>query len=71
MSWIVVSIIFIVVLTVFTGVMIYLVLKNDSDSVSASQNILNKFEPDNTSPKLTDMIDFHRKHEHFKKYNID
>lgn len=71
MYWIIISIIFLVVLTVFTGTMMYLVLKNDSDSVSTSQNILNKFESDNLSATLTEMINFHKKHEDLKKYNIN
>lgn len=37
----------------------------------SSKYILNKFEPDNTAPKLTEMIEFHKNNKNLSKYNVD
>lgn len=65
------AICFISILVITFIITLYVVLKKDSNSVISSRNILNKFEPDNISPKLTKMIEFHKQHEELKKYNIN
>ena len=64
-------IIFLIILTVLMIVVIQLALKGSSCAVNSSKYILNKFEPDNTAPKLTEMIDFHKNNENLSKYNIE
>lgn len=36
-------------------------LKNDTIISKESKNIIGKFVPDNSAPKLTDMIEYHKK----------
>ena len=65
------AIIFLAILIVLMVAVILFVLKGSSCAVSSSKYILNKFEPDNTAPKLTEMIDFHKNNENLSKYNIE
>lgn len=60
MNEIEVSIIFFVLLIAVISLTMYWILKKPSDVGSFSKGIITKFEPDNTAPKLTDMIDFHK-----------
>lgn len=69
MSWVTVAICFLVILVVFVIITIHLTLKRSSDSVLASKHILNKFEPNDTAPKLTEMIEFHKNNRHMRNIN--
>lgn len=71
MNWILGAICFFAMLVIFVAVLIYCVLKRSSSSVRSSKYILNKFEPDNTAPKLTEMIEFHKNSKNLSKYNIE
>ena len=70
MIWIFCAIGFLVLLVLFTVLTIYLVLKKSSCTNNSSEHILNKFEPDNSAPKITEMIEFHMVNEDIK-YKID
>lgn len=65
------AILFLSVLVIFVIAMTYLILKRTSSTAQASKYILNKFEPDNTAPKLTEMIEFHKNNDQLSKYNIE
>lgn len=58
-------------LAIFVIVIMYFSLKKNSSTVHASRYILNKFEPDNTAPKLTEMIEFYKNNDKLSKYNIE
>lgn len=62
---------FLTILIIFMVVVIYFTLKKTSSAVRSSKYILNKFEPDNTAPKLTDMIKFHKTNKNLSKYNVE
>lgn len=62
---------FLSVLIIFMIVVMYFTLRRSSSTVHASRYILNKFEPDNTAPKLTEMIEFHKSNNKLSKYNIE
>lgn len=64
------AIIFLMMLIIFMVVVMYFTLRKSSIAVRAGKHILNKFEPDNTAPKLTEMIEFHKKNNELSKYNI-
>lgn len=70
MNGILEAVCFLTVLIVFMVVVIYFVLRKSSSTVQSSKYILNKFEPDNTAPKLTEMIEFHKNNRKLSKYNI-
>jgi len=70
MEWIICTVAFIGIMVVTVTLMMYFVLKKDTSKNESSKYILNKFEPDNTSPMLTEMIDFHKKNKSIK-YKID
>lgn len=69
MKWIVISIIILVLLTLLTGVMLYLLLK-PTNEVESSKRIVDKFNTDNNQYTLTKMINFHKKNKHLKRYRI-
>lgn len=60
MNGILEAICFLSVLTIFMTTAIYSTLKKRSSTIYASEYILNKFEPDNTIPNLTEMVEFHK-----------
>ena len=70
MSWILCAVAFFIILILFTVFTVYFILLNISCSSISSKYILNKFEPDNTAPKITELIEFHKNNETIK-YNID
>lgn len=70
MNWILCAIIFLAGLVIVAFSIMYFTLKKSSSSNHSSKYILNKFEPDNTVPKLTDMIEFHKENQS-AKYKID
>lgn len=45
----------------FTIMLIIIISKGNKIDNSKGKNIIQKFEPDNMSQKLTDMIEYHRK----------
>lgn len=65
------AICFLAILIIFMIVVMYFTLKRTSSAVRSSRYILNKFEPDNTAPKLTEMIEFHKNNENLSKYNVE
>lgn len=71
MNGILEAIVFLSVLVIFMIMVIYFTLRKNSRAVNASKYILNKFEPDNTAPKLTEMIEFHKNNDKLNKYKID
>lgn len=65
------AVVFLAILVIFMIVVMYFTLKRTSSNVRSSKYILNKFEPDNTAPKLTEMIEFHKNNENLSKYNVE
>lgn len=69
------TIAFIVVSSVLIGliyvILIFTLLREKGSTFNPGLYIINKFEPDNTAPKLTDMIEFHQQKENKIKYKID
>lgn len=65
------AIVFLSILVIFMIIVIYFTLRKNSRAVNASKYILNKFEPDNTAPKLTEMIEFHKNNNKLNKYKVD
>lgn len=59
---------FIFVLIIFVALTMYLVLKKISHIRSSSEYIVNRFEPDNTASKLTELIEFHKLNQNTKYY---
>ena len=57
---------FLIVLIITTVITLRANLKKCSEKVYSSKYILNKFEPDNTAPK----IEFHKSNESLSKYNV-
>ena len=70
MKWIIISIIFLVLLALLIGIMIYIVLKPITNKVESSKRIVDKFNTDNNQYTLTEMINFHKKNENLKKYQV-
>lgn len=52
--------ILIVVLILVIALSMFILLNKDSDKSRYSKYIVNKFEPDNTAPKLTEMVEYHK-----------
>lgn len=70
MEW-VLTVIGIVTLTVvIMAFTMHLVMGKSSRIRASSIYIINAFEPDNTAPKITELIDFHKSHEKVK-YIVD
>lgn len=70
MNWIVYTLCFIAVLAIFIAISIYSVLGRGKSTNRSSKYIVNMFEPDNTAPRLTELIDFHKANVGVK-YKID
>lgn len=70
MNEILMAILFLTVLAAVVTVVVGLALKRSSKEVCSSRHILNNFQPDNTAPKLTEMIEFHKNNGNLSKYNI-
>ena len=51
-------------------VFIYVLLRKPGTNNEISKYVLNHFEPDNTAPKLTDLIEYHKTTGRKIKYNI-
>jgi len=68
MSWILGAIGFIAVLVLTVVLTIYFSLQKNTVNSESSKYIINKFEPDNTAPKITELIEYHKSHEtiHYK-----
>ena len=71
MDGILAAICFLSALAILVIAIMYFTLKRSSNAVRASKYILNKFESDNTSPKLTEMIEFHKNNHKLSKYNVE
>lgn len=70
MEW-VLTVIGIVTLTVvIMAFTMHFVMGKSSRIRASSIYIINAFEPDNTAPKITELIDFHKSHEKVK-YIVD
>lgn len=61
---------FIVVLFVMMVVAIYALLKKPGANSEVSKYVVNYFEPDNTAPKLTKLIEYHKASNRKIKYKI-
>lgn len=70
MNEVLMAICFLSILIIFMVITIHFALKKSSDATKTSKYILNKFEPDNTAPKLTEMIEFHKSNSKLSKYNV-
>lgn len=70
MNGIIEAMLFIGILTIFTIIEIRKNLKRNSNEVCSSKYILNKFEPDNSSPMITEMINFHKENKDLNSYNV-
>lgn len=64
------AIFFMAILFIFIAVAMYFILKKSSSSVRSSRYVINKFKPDNTAPKLTEMIEFHKNNKTLSKYSL-
>lgn len=52
-----------VIITILIAVIIvlmYMLLGKDTDKSKDSKHIINKFEPENTAPRITELIDYHK-----------
>lgn len=70
MGWIFLAVLAIVLFVMITVATMYFALRKCSEISRLSSSILNKFEPDNTAPKITELIEFHKANEKVK-YIID
>lgn len=70
MVWFLYAIGAIAVFVVVVILTMYFVLRKSNQINYSSEYILNKFEPDNTAPKITELIEFHRENDTVK-YIID
>lgn len=70
MEWILLAVLSIVIFVIVTVVTMYYALRKCSEISRLSGSILNKFEPDNTAPKITELVEFHKANEKVK-YIID
>lgn len=61
---------FIVVLFIAMVVAMYVLLRKPGADNELSKYIVNHFEPDNTAPKLTELIEYHKASDRKIKYNI-
>ena len=61
---------FLLILVIVVIMTLYFSLKEYNHNVNASKYILNKIKPDNSAPKLTDVIEFYKDHEELNKYII-
>lgn len=61
---------FIVVLFIAMVVIIYVLLRKPGENNELSKYVVNHFEPDNTAPKLTELIEYHKTSSRKIKYNI-
>lgn len=64
------AVLVIAVFVIVTAVTMYFALRKCSEISRLSNSILNKFEPDNTAPKITELIEFHKANEKVK-YIVD
>lgn len=70
MKWILLAVLAVAIFAIVTAVTMYFALRKCSEISRLSGYILNKFEPDNTVPKITELIEFHKANEGVK-YIID
>lgn len=70
MEWILTMIGVIALIAIVVTLAMYFVLGKSTQISRSSKYILYRFEPDNTAPKITELIEFHKVHEKVK-YNID
>lgn len=56
----------ILILILFLIVSMYLLLGKDSDNSKYSKYILDEFEPENTAPKITELVEYHKSKENIK-----
>lgn len=70
MEWILCAVIVIVLTVIVIAMSMYFVLGKNSQISQVSGYILNKFEPDNTSPNVTELVVFHKANEKVK-YIVD
>lgn len=70
MGWILSVIIIIALAVVLIALTMYFVVGKSSQIRASSIYIINAFEPDNTAPKITELIEFHKSHKSIK-YIID
>lgn len=61
---------FIVVLFISMVVAMYVLLRKTGANNELSKYVVNHFEPDNTAPKLTELIEYHRGSDRNIKYKI-
>ncbi len=61
---------FIVILFIAIVVIIYTLLRKSGENNELSKYVVNHFEPDNTAPKLTELIEHHKTSNRKIKYNI-
>jgi hypothetical protein len=61
---------FVVVLFITMVVVMYALLRKPGANNELSKYVLNHFEPDNTAPKLTELIEYHKTAGRKIKYNI-
>lgn len=66
MKELLIAVAFVAILVIAVLVAMVLFLKDVNKENESSKNIVYHFEPDNTSYKLTDMIEFYKKREHQK-----
>lgn len=70
MSWILGAIVFLVLLSSVVALGMRIALKNTGNKYETSRYIVNKFEPDNTAPMMTELINYHKNNEE-TKYKVE
>ena len=66
MALILSAVIWMVVLIVAIAIAMFILLNKDSDKSRYSKYVVNKFEPDNTAPKLSELIEYHKSKDSIK-----
>ena len=68
--WVVGIVLFVIVMVVWLGFLMQYSLSDKSKNSRSSQFIVNYFEPDNTAPKISELVHYHKTLSDNKKYRI-
>lgn len=60
------SVALIIIMIIIVTIMMFFILRKVTLNSDSSKNIVNSFEPDNTAPKITEMVEFHKNNEKIK-----
>ena len=71
MSWILWSIGFLAILVLEVIITLHYALKEPTKSNDIAKKMVYDFTKEDTSDTLTSMVEFHKKHENLKKYDVN